>query len=117
MIKDFQVVQTELEAQARLQQPAVERAALDLYSVSPEGMRRYLTDYSLQQAAKIVERWRRLGEELLVKYNDGYVKDATGEPQSPGYPAEWLRRVMRERGEALRIPPEVAPAPRPKLVD
>ncbi len=117
MVKDIQVVQTKLEEQARTLQPAVERTALDLYSSSPEEMRRYLTDYSLQRAAETVDRWRRLGEELLVKYNDGYVKDATGEPQSPGYPPAWLHRVVRERGAALKIPPEVAPAPRPKLVD
>ncbi len=51
-------------------------------------------------------RWRRLGEELLVKYMDGNVKNEQGEPLHPAYPEAWYRRIVKERGDLLRIPEE-----------
>ena len=51
-------------------------------------------------------RWRRLGEELLVKYMDGNVKNEQGEPTHPPYPEAWYRRIVKERGDLLRVPEE-----------
>jgi len=50
-----------------------------------------------------VTRWRRLGEELLVKYLDGNVKDEHGKALHPPYPDEWYRRIAREDGAHLRV--------------
>jgi len=52
----------------------------------------------------VTRRWRTLGEELLVKYMDGNVKNEKGEALHPAYPASWYREIVNERGEALRLP-------------
>jgi hypothetical protein len=67
-------------------------------------MVRYLTDYSVTHGEQVVSRWRELGEHLLTKYNDGYVKDENGRPQERGYPESWLRTVVRERPDQFRLP-------------
>jgi hypothetical protein len=51
------------------------------------------------------ERWRKLGEELLVTYLDGNTKTPTGEVTHPGYPEAWYRRVAEEEGERLQVKP------------
>ena len=63
----------------------------------PELLRRYLTDYSVSHAEQVVDRWRQLGEFLVTKYNDGYVKNEKGRPEEVGYPEPWLRDVLRLR--------------------
>jgi len=51
-----------------------------------------------------MRRWKDLAEALLTKYNDGYVQDDKGQPQELGYPEEWLREVVKERGPQLKLP-------------
>ncbi|MCG6963552.1 MAG: C69 family dipeptidase [Acidobacteria bacterium] len=104
MIKDIQAVQRELEGTVLALQPAVERTALELSRSDPGLMVRYLTDYSVSHGEQVVRRWRELGEDLLTKYNDGYVKDEEGRPREVGYPEEWLKRVVRDKGEEYRLP-------------
>ncbi len=104
MIRDIQKVQSELEGLALALQPAVERTAVDLLKSDRELAVRYLTDYSVSHAEETVRRWRRLGEELMTRYNDGYVQDDKGRPKEVGYPEEWLRRVVRERGKQYALP-------------
>jgi hypothetical protein len=53
-----------------------------------------------------VSRWRALGEHLITKYNDGYVRDQKGNYPDIGYPEAWLRRVLREHPELFRLPVE-----------
>lgn len=97
-------------------QPAMERTALDLAKSDPKLMISYLTNYSVTQAEMVVTRWRGLGEHLLTKYNDGYVKDENGRPQEKGYPETWLREVSRSRPH-LRLPQKREDVPESKLVD
>ncbi len=117
MIKDIQTVQHELESNLLAAQASVEQQALKLYESDPDQMRRYLTDYSVTHAEQIVRRWRELGEYLICKYNDGYIRDEAGRPQEAGYTLEWLRRVLRERPEQFRLPEKPADLPESKLVD
>ncbi|NOZ94214.1 MAG: dipeptidase [Acidobacteria bacterium] len=104
MIKDIQKVQKDLEGTALALQPAVERTALDLLKNDPVLAVRYLTGYSVNRGEATVRRWRQLGEELMTRYNDGYVQDAKGRPQEVGYPEDWLLRVVKERGEQHALP-------------
>lgn len=104
MIRDVRAAQAELEGHLLDLQPAVEQTAAALCASNPDLARRYLTDYSLQHAEDVVRQWRELGEHLLTKYNDGYVKDADGRPQEAGYPDEWLREVIRRRPQQFRLP-------------
>ncbi|MBN2358127.1 MAG: C69 family dipeptidase [Deltaproteobacteria bacterium] len=105
MILDVQVVQRELEGDFLARQAAVEKAALRLHGQSPELARDYLTEYSTAQTQRAVERWRKLGEDLVVKYLDGNVKSELGEVLHPPYPDAWYRRIVAERGEQLRMRP------------
>ncbi|MCK4547083.1 MAG: C69 family dipeptidase [Candidatus Eisenbacteria sp.] len=103
MIEDVRKVQGELEGKAIALQPAVEKTAKELARSDPELMTRYLTDYCVSHAERVVDRWRDLGEFLLTKYNDGYVKDENGRPQEVGYPELWLRDVIRLRPDRFRL--------------
>jgi len=102
MIVDIQDVQRELEGSFFARQAEVEAAALVLFEQSPGLARDYLTRYSVDHAQTVVDRWRTLGQQLLVKYMDGNVKDAHGSPQHPPYPEHWYRRIAEERGQEIR---------------
>jgi dipeptidase len=104
MIVDIQKVQRELEGRFLSEQPEVEKAALALHQQAPELARDYLTRYSVAAGDDVTARWRRLGEELLVKYMDGNVKDDRGVAQHPPYPESWYRRIVGETGDHLRVP-------------
>jgi len=116
MIEDILAVQREIEGQYLAVQPAVEKTALGL-AADPAALKAYLTDYSVGHAERMVTRWKELGEFLLTKYNDGYVKNEKGRPTEKGYPEDWLRRVLRERPEQFRLPEKKADVPESKLID
>ncbi|MEW6743221.1 MAG: C69 family dipeptidase [Planctomycetota bacterium] len=101
MIQDIKVVQRELEGDFLARQPEVDGAALALFQQSPELARDYLTKYSVAQGEMTTERWRKLGEALLVKYLDGNVKDTDGNATHPPYPDHWYRRIVAEQGELI----------------
>jgi dipeptidase len=117
MLPEIQAVQSEIEGNFMKLQPWVENTAVDLSTFYPELLTRYLTDYSIMQAELAVSRWRELGEYLITKYNDGYVKDEKGEPQEKGYPEDWLRKVIESRPDQFRLPVKEEHVPESKLVD
>ena len=104
MIVDVQKVQRELEGTFLGQQAEVEQKAQALYAQSPLLAREYLTEYSCRQGELVTARWKKLGEFLIWKYLDGNVRDAKGEVTHPAYNADWYRKIVKEKGEALRIP-------------
>jgi hypothetical protein len=110
MIVDVQKAQGELEGQFLADQGDIEKAALELYKSSPEQARAYLTDYSSQQGGKVHTRWRKLGEQLLVKYIDGNVRDESGKVNHPKYPDSWYRTIVKDAGPKLAVPETPAPA-------
>ncbi len=112
-IVDVQTVQRELEGGFLARQAAIEQAAAEKYKRSPEEARAYLTAYSTEQAEKTVKRWRTLGEELLVKYVDGNLKDELGKVQHPGYPAAWNELVAKTDGALLEVK-HLATEPKPE---
>ncbi|MBN2448134.1 MAG: C69 family dipeptidase [Phycisphaerae bacterium] len=106
MIEDIRAVQSELEGTFLKLQPAVEHTAVELLKTDPDLARRYLTDYCVMHGELVTARWKALGEHLLTKYNDGYIKDAEGQPQDGGYPESWLRDVLKLRPDQFRLPSE-----------
>ena len=117
MIRDIQDVQSEIEGSFLSLQPSVEKTALELSKSDPAGMIRYLTDYSVTGGERVVERWRELGERLITKYNDGYIKDEDGRPQESGYPEGWLRDVLKSRPEQFRLQEKKEEIPESDLID
>jgi hypothetical protein len=77
--------------------------------------REFLTDYSMAMGNYTVDTWRELGQYLLVKYHDGNVKrerDGNFErnewgvpvsPSQPGYPEWWLRDIVNEHGNQVKV--------------
>jgi dipeptidase len=100
MIKDIQAVQQDIEDHLLALQPAVEATAVALYRTNPALMKRYLTDYSVNHGESTVRRWRELANQLIVKYNDGYVNG-----RGVGYPEPWLHRVLKENPQQFRLNP------------
>ena len=109
MIVDVQKVQRELEGQFLGQQAEVEQRAKALYQQSPLMARDFLTDYSCREGELVTARWRKLGEFLIWKYLDGNVRGAKGEVTHPAYNDDWYRRIVKEKGDFIRMPdaPEV----------
>jgi dipeptidase len=103
MIKDIQQVQRDLEGSMLAMQPTIEKTALEFAKKDPDLLTRYLTDYSLSHAGQVVDRWRELGEFLITKYNDGYVKNEKGRPEEKGYDEPWLRDVLELRPEQFKL--------------
>ncbi len=117
MEPDILAVQKEIEGNLLALQPAVEKTAAALAKNDPELMKRYLTDYSVSQAELTVKRWKELGEYLMTKYNDGYVKDENGRPKEKGYPDSWIKRVLKERPKQFRLKEKKEKVPESKLID
>lgn len=106
MIQDVQVVQRELEGRFLGEQADVDAQALKLYQQSPGMARDFLTRYTAEQGELVYNRYRKLGEQLVWKYLDGNVRRERNElqqPEHPAYPEDWYRRIVKERGEVLKV--------------
>ena len=106
MIPDVKKVQEELETYFFQLQPAIEKTAVELAKTNSELAVQFLTDYSEMQTEKARDRWEQLANDLIVKFNDGYTRSSDGKYPNVGYPEEWLRRVVKEKGEQFLLPDE-----------
>jgi MYXO-CTERM domain-containing protein len=102
--KDIQKEQSSFESGFLEAQAQVEAEALKLHQTSPAAALAFLNRYSTEAAARVVTRWRKLGEELLVKYMDGNVRNDKGEVTHPPYPEHWQRRMVAEYPADLILP-------------
>lgn len=115
MHADLVKVQKELEDGYLAQQVSVEKEAQDLYKKSPQEAVHYLTTYSSSQAQIAFDKWKKLGEFLIIKYMDGvvrkeengkFVRNEHGQPSSPqrvGYPKSFYERVVKETGDKYKV--------------
>lgn len=115
MIGDLREVQQSLEQSFFTAQPGIEQVAQELYKKDPQEAVRFLTGYTNQMAQSAFESWKKLGEFLVVKYNDGVTKrvkdgrferNAIGQPARvirQGYPDEFLKEYVRQTGERYKV--------------
>ena len=115
MHADLRKLQLELESKFLNEQDVTEKEALALYNESPEKVAQYLTTYSQNQAQHAFEKWKKLGEFLVVKYIDGgikkeengvFTKGKLGEPiypQRPGYSKEYYKEVVKQTGDKYKV--------------
>ncbi len=115
MHADLKKLQGELENKFISEQAAIEEEAVKLYNDSPDKAVQYLTNYSKEQAQYAFDKWKKLGEFLIVKYMDGIVrKEENGEfrrseyggpssPQRVGYPTEHYDRIVKETGDKYKV--------------
>lgn len=114
MIDDMRAVQNELENTFESAQSGIESSALKLYQESPEKAKDFLTNYTDMTARTTVDRWKKLAEFLIVRYNDGarklvkngkMVAPETGNCaplERPGYPEEFLKEVVKATGDRYK---------------
>lgn len=100
-IGDLQALQTEIEDEYFENQAVVEKVALEMYQKDKKKAMEYLTKYSVFQSENTMRRWRKLWEQLVVKFNDGYVNDVNVDhgrhPKSSYYDQEFYKAVVKER--------------------
>jgi len=115
MIQDIRKVQQELEDGYQQKIPLIDKAATELYNKDPDEARKFLTWFSTTTADQATDRWKKLGEYLLVKYIDGNVKkEEDGQfkrnpygmpasPDFPGYDEEFYRSIVKSAGDRLKV--------------
>jgi dipeptidase len=115
MIRDIRRLQEEIEGGYAALLPGIEKAALEMYDRHPDEARRFLTWFSRTNADQTTERWKKLGEYLLVKYIDGNVKKEENgafkrnpyglpaSPDFPGYDEAYYRSIVESAGERLKV--------------
>ncbi|MDZ7743773.1 MAG: C69 family dipeptidase [Bacteroidota bacterium] len=103
MVKDMQAVQDSVENFYLLDQHNVDEHALALLEEDKEKARKYLTTYAAEQTGKLMKVWIALGEHLITKYNDGYVKNEKGRAEEKGYPDDYRRNTLKNR-ETVKLP-------------
>lgn len=106
----------ELENKYASQQAEIEAQAKTLLSQDPARAKAYLTDYSAQCAKQMMNRWKQLGEYLIVKFNDQSIKpekdgkyemtpDGLGKAvERPGFNENYREVITKETGDKYLIP-------------
>lgn len=106
----------ELESKYTSQQAEIEAQAKTLLSQDPARAKAYLTDYSAQCAKQMMNRWKQLGEYLIVKFNDQAIKpekdgkyemtpDGLGKAvERPGFNENYREVITKETGDKYLIP-------------
>mgnify|MGYP003498956490 CR=1 FL=1 len=94
----------------------IETEALAVIKSSPKYATRILTDFTCTSAEDALAEWKAFGEKVIVKYNDLVVKEEkngkvmrgktglAGKITRPGYPQEYLKRVVEQTGDKYLIP-------------
>ena len=115
MIEDVKQVQNELEGNYLKNTAKTDSMAMELFNKNPEKAIAYLTDYSVSNGNRTVDRWKDLGRYLLVKYIDGNIKkEKDGKfirnpygmpvsPSQPGYPEWYLKKIAEDTGDKLKV--------------
>lgn len=115
MYPDLQKIQNELESKFFAQQAETDAKAEKLYKKSPLKATAFLTEYSIDQAQYAFDKWKKLGEFLLIKYMDGvvrkekdgqFIRNEHGQPSSPqrvGYPKSFYEQVAKETGDKYKV--------------
>ncbi len=118
MIDDVRATQTELENSFRDAQAGIEATASRLAETDLAQAKAFLTNYSNLSAQSYISTWQKLGQYLVVKYNDTAVKrmgkrgmigkdvDESKIVFRPGYPKEWAEEYVKQTGNRYKYPAE-----------
>lgn len=107
MIKDIQKVQKDIEDTEFSLQPYIEKTAIELYKAGKKDlMKKYLTNYCVQNAELGIKKWWNLADMLVTKYNDGYIQDEKGRPHAVGYPESWLKEEVKKHPKKFKLKDE-----------
>lgn len=103
MIDDVVKVRKELEGTFLAQQQNVEEKALQLSKTSKRDAVEFLNNYSVEMAETTIKRWKKLGEDLILKYIDGIAKNEFNRPVNIGYSEEFRKMIVENEGSKLKM--------------
>ena len=118
MFGSLKSVRDSLETSYFSAQAEIERKAMVLYDENTSLAIDFLTDYSIDKAQQMIDRWRQLGTYLIVKYNDmaikpdedgGFIRTETGlgaTVERPGFPENVAREIVKSSGDRYAVPEE-----------
>ena len=94
-IEDVKKAQDIWEKSAIERTPTIDTFATELYKKNPDQAIRFLTDYCINNANRVVDAWWKLGDDLLVTYNHfGNYDKKTRKTGRIEYPEWWLRLLV-----------------------
>lgn len=115
---ELQQVRDSLQASYFAQQAEIERRAMQRLSTDRDGAIELLTDYGDQVGKRMVERWKQMAWHMIVKYNDGIVRqeDENGQYKRnssgyrprvthPGMSKKTRHRIHKSTGTRYEVPP------------
>lgn len=113
LFPELKKVRDQLESDFNALQPEVEKNALSLTEAEAK---KYLSNYSYKQSARMMDDWMQLAQLIVVKYNDmavkkvdeqgNYLKTPGGNQvpvNRPGYPDRYRRAIVKEAGDRYQI--------------
>lgn len=115
MMDDVRATRVELETTFNEAQSGIEAVAAKLMENDPKQAKAFLTNYTAMTAQSTIDVWKRLGEFLIVKYNDGVVRrvkngkferNEIGQPapvMRPGYPKAFIEEYVKQTGDRYLI--------------
>ncbi len=118
MTPDLQAKQKELEQKYINETAEIDARAAELFGSNASGAAKkaneLITNYSVNAGNNTVKEWRELYKHLFTKYMDGNIKTRRELPdnhkyippqvQQPGYPQDWLMRIVLDAGNKLKMP-------------
>ncbi|MEZ5020691.1 MAG: C69 family dipeptidase [Bacteroidales bacterium] len=118
MTPELLAKQKELEQKYITETADIDTKAAALFNSTAKGAAKQgtemITAYSVNAGNNTVKEWRELYKFLFTKYMDGNVKTRRPVPegykyvapelQQPGYPQDWLMRIVIDAGDKLKMP-------------
>jgi len=98
MIIDVKSEQKKIQNQLIENQKIVEEKASHMKLDDVAG---FLTTNSKQEADKLISDWTNLANKLIVKYNDGFVRDETMHPKQKGYSESFYKKAITDDPERV----------------
>ncbi len=94
-IEDVRAAQAIWEKPVVDRTPTIDAFALELHKKDPAAARKFLTDYCLGNANRVIDAWWKLGDDILVKYNHLWVYDTKTRKRNPMiFPDWWLKLLV-----------------------
>ncbi|HRW28153.1 MAG TPA: C69 family dipeptidase [Bacteroidales bacterium] len=118
MTPDLQAKQKELEQKYINETAEIDARAAELFGSNARGAAKkaneLITNYSVNAGNNTVKEWRELYKHLFTKFMDGNIKTRRELPENhkyippsvkqPGYPQDWLMRIVLDAGDKLKMP-------------
>jgi dipeptidase len=116
LIGDLRQAQNELENQYYQEVAENDTKFKNLYTTDSTAVVNALTTYTDSAANRMMKRWMKLGEYLIVKHNDQTVrKELNGAfmrtkegrgvaPLRPGFPSKFAHKYVEETGDRYKVP-------------